>query len=380
MGVLSDSAILHSMIERIIAVVMVGVILVCVSIFSGQIFAHGLGIAKVARDKVLLGSITLPFVYILNLVAIRASNSWFMSSIYLIVNIIGGVVFYLFIGAILLAVILSLGYITKITIPHSVSLFILFGAISLSIVGFIQSRIIKTVSYEVTIPHLPPNWEGKRALLVSDTHFSVINSKRFSKQVVERIKKEYPDIILHAGDFYDGPKIVLPPITAPWKELASQYPVFYAPGNHEGYGDYTAFIKSIKETGAVVLEDTVVTHDGVHIAGLRYRDKRARKETDAVLSRLPLDTSTATILINHLPTFQEEISKYPIHLMVLGHTHNGQFWPVNYLVKRIYGKYTYGLQKDETLSTITTSGVGTFGPPLRLFNTPELVIITFRTK
>ncbi len=368
------------MIERIIAVVMVGVILICVSIFSGQLFAHGLGISKVARNKVLIGSIILPFTYVLSFIAVRTSNSWFLSSLYVAINIVGGIVFYVFIGAVMLAVILFIGYVTKTTIPHTISLSILLLSISLSVVGFIQSQIIKTVSYEVVLPNAPSSWEGKRAVLVSDTHFSVINNKRFSEKVVKKIKHENPDMVFHAGDFYDGPKIILPPITDPWKELAKQYPVFYAPGNHEGYGDYTTFIQSIAATGAVVLEDTVTTYEGVSIAGLRYRDKGKSEETNAILSQLALNPTTSTILINHPPTFQKEILNYPIDLMVSGHTHNGQFWPMRYLVKRIYGKYTYGLQKDAALTTITTSGVGTFGPPLRLFNTPEIVVITFRKK
>lgn len=64
--------------------------------------------------------------------------------------------------------------------------------------------------------------------------------------------------------------------------------------------------------------------------------------------------------------------------MVSGHTHRGQFWPLNYIVKAIYGKYIYGMNVDDTLTTLTTSGVGTAGPPMRLFNSPEIVVINFQ--
>ncbi|MCC6198873.1 hypothetical protein IT401_01505 [Candidatus Nomurabacteria bacterium] len=60
--------------------------------------------------------------------------------------------------------------------------------------------------------------------------------------------------------------------------------------------------------------------------------------------------------------------------------HNGQFWTMNYLIKGIYGRFSHGMQKYENMTVITSSGIGTFGPPYRLFNTPELILITFRTQ
>lgn len=87
-----------------------------------------------------------------------------------------------------------------------------------------------------------------------------------------------------------------------------------------------------------------------------------------------------SILINHPPTALAAAHEAGVDLQVSGHTHNGQFWPMTYLVRKIYGQYYYGLKAYEDMQVITSSGVGTFGPPFRLFNPPEIVLITFQTK
>jgi predicted MPP superfamily phosphohydrolase len=248
----------------------------------------------------------------------------------------------------------------------------------LGVTGFIQSRIIKITEYDYVLPSTLQSWDNKTAILVSDTHFGLVNHEKFSNKVVKAIIESKPDFVLHAGDFYDGPANDTLPITLSWNELTKTIPVFYSPGNHEEYGDYNSFLTSIKNANVTVITDSYVEYDGMQIAGITYRNKNQLDVADNVIRSLKLDKTKPTILINHPPTFQQSAKDAGIDLMVSGHTHRGQFWPLNYIVKAIYGKYTYGKNVDNTITTITTSGVGTAGPPMRLFNTPELVKITFK--
>lgn len=368
------------MIERILFAVVFGIAVVAISVFSGKIFSIGLHLSKLTQSKVLLVSVLVPLIYIANFIVVRSSSTGIAGFLYAFFNIVGGVFFYLFIGAGILSLVLIVGFIARVSIPGWISITILSLSFLFSIIGFVQAQMIRITSYDIVLANLPSEWQGKKAALVSDTHFSPINRHRFSEKIVRTISAQSPDMVFHAGDFYDGPMIELAPVTSHWKKLAETIPVFYAPGNHEEYGDYATFIASIRDTGAIVLEDTAVTHNGVHIAGLRYRTPTQNEATGAVLKQMNLNGSTPTILINHPPTFQKEAIAEGVDLMVSGHTHNGQFWPLNYLVRRIYGRYTYGYTSDGTLQSIITSGVGTFGPPLRLFNPPEIVIITFKGK
>lgn len=79
-----------------------------------------------------------------------------------------------------------------------------------------------------------------------------------------------------------------------------------------------------------------------------------------MLDSLSLESSKPTILLKHKPTLHDTLQKYPIDLVVSGHTHRGQLWPFTYIPDLIYGKYVYGYNQDASLQSITTSGVGSW--------------------
>lgn len=349
-----------------------------ISLFTAKIYAIGLHVsAQVTRVFITIG-ILGPLLFVLTMFLGRAGKESLIDWVSYPVNALGGIIFYLFITGLILGVILLIGKLLDISIPVFVGYFFLFIGLIFGIVGLIQARNIKVVKYDFVLSGAPFEWNGKKAILVSDTHFGLVNHERFSKKVVNSIIDSGPDFVLHAGDFYDGPANDTRVITESWKELTKVVPVFYAPGNHEEYGDYDGFLTSIKNAGVTALVDDVVLYNGVQIAGITYRDKRQSSLTDKIIKDLKVDQVKPLILINHPPTFQKSAQDIGTDLMVSGHTHRGQFWPLNYIVKKIYGKYIYGVNVDDTLTTITTSGVGTSGPPMRLFNSPELVLITFK--
>ena len=257
---------------------------------------------------------------------------------------------------------------------------VLIASLGLAGIGLIQSRYIATKEYSVTLPNAPASWNGKTAVLVTDTHFGLVNYKKFSNKVVDKIIAIHPDFVLHAGDFYDGPTIATTPITDSWKRLTATAPVFFAPGNHEEYGDYSAFLTSISAAGVTVVDDKKVEYDGVQIAGITYRAGKENVSATQAIEHLSIDPTIASILINHPPTSVNAAANAGISLMVSGHTHNGQFWPNQYLVRKIYGIFAYGLNNFNDMQVLTSSGVGTFGPPFRTFNTPEVVVINFKVK
>jgi len=349
-----------------------------VSLLTAKIYAIGLHAnTQVTRVFITIGVLG-PLFFVATMFLGRTGKESLIDWVSYPVNALGGIIFYLFITGVVLGVVLLLGKVSHTSIPVFVGYAFLFVGLTMGIAGLIQARQIKVVQYDFVLNGAPKEWEGKKAMLVSDTHFGLVNHERFSKKVVSAIIKADPDFVLHAGDFYDGPRNDTRPITESWKELVKVVPVFYAPGNHEEYGDYDGFLTSIKNAGATALVDSFVLYEGVQIAGITYRDKNQFTIADNAIKDLKVDQTKPLILINHPPTFQSSAINIGTDLMVSGHTHRGQFWPFNYIVKRIYGKYIYGVNVDDTLTTITTSGVGTAGPPMRLFNSPELVMINFK--
>lgn len=330
---------------------------------NGALVLHGIGIV-------------CALLFVFSFISARIISGTYLQPISRFINSIVGIAFYFFLGSIVLSVVLGLGTFSK-NESFVLSTFIASLSFILGISGLLQARNIKITSYTVRLTQAPKQWNGKRAVLVSDTHFGLINHKTFSDKVVRRILQLNPDLVLHAGDFYDGPRNNLSLITTSWKKLTEKIPVFYTPGNHERYGDYDSFIKSIALAGITVLEDSLVEHDGVQIAGIVYRGKKDHDKAQSALISLKADSEKPLILINHPPTFHDSALEIKTNLMVSGHTHKGQFWPNTIITRLIYKRFFYGLQELGALTAITTSGVGTAGPPVRLFNTPELVVIHF---
>lgn len=365
---------------RIVFLVVITVTTFSISILTAKIYAIGFRVnPNTAKVLIWVGALA-PLLFVLTMFFGRSTNSTIINFLSYPINALGGIIFYLFITGAILGIIIFIGKTTNTTVPILVSTIFFSLGILMGLAGLIQAKFIKTTSYTINLPGAPIEWNDKKAVLVSDTHFGLINHRNFSDKVVSKILNINPDFVLHAGDFYDGPKNNTALITESWKNLAQKIPVFYAPGNHEEYGDYEGFLTSIKNAGVTALVNSVKEYQGVQIAGITYRDKNQIESASIALKNMGLKENTPTILINHPPTFQSAVQNFGIDLMVSGHTHKGQFWPLNFIVKRIYGKYIYGVNKDGDLITITTSGVGTAGPPLRLFNTPELVIIKFTTK
>lgn len=364
------------MLLRILFLIIATLTTFVLSFLTAKVYALGLRLGTQATRILTILSLVAPLFFISSMVLGRVFKNTSFTYSYTS-SAIGGILFYFFGVAVLLGIIMAFS-------PAPLPLWIAWSALIistlLSLGGLLQARFIKTTSYTVPLENAPSSWNGKRAVLLSDTHFGTVNHKKFSDKIIKKIQSINPDFVLHAGDFYDGPDNNTARITDSWTPLAQQFPVFYAPGNHEEYGNYAAFITSIKNADITVLENQKVLYDGVQIAGITYFAKNQSDEAARAIELLGLDTSAPAILINHPPTFHKTAEAEGVDLMVSGHTHKGQFWPLNYIVKAIYGKFFYGLQLYGTLTGITTSGVGTAGPPMRLFNTPEIVVITFSTK
>jgi predicted MPP superfamily phosphohydrolase len=347
--------------------------------FTTRIFMYGLQASNHESKSITIAVLLLPILYIGSMLGSRTAKR-IGKTPFIIVNVLAGIFFYLFLGAVVLGIVSIIFLATgHVIVPVSIGWAILTLSLLAALVGFIQAKRIVITRYTVTLPHAPASWNGKTAAMISDTHFGLINYTKFANKVVAKILSVKPDFVLHAGDFYDGPIVDTAPITAIWKKLTAEVPLFYTPGNHEAYGDYAVFVESVRAAGATVLDNKVTEYEGVQIAGTLYEGGKENPEIEKVLASLSLDAGKATILINHPPTAFEAPLKHGVNLIVSGHTHQGQFWPLRYVTHKVYGKYDYGMHPYKTLTSITSDGIGTYGPPLRLINSPEVVLITFKT-
>jgi predicted MPP superfamily phosphohydrolase len=120
-----------------------------------------------------------------------------------------------------------------------------------------------------------------------------------------------------------------------------------------------------------------VDADGLHILGIPYRDSNYPIRMRAALAGMQVPQGEASILLSHVPNRLPIVEQAGVSLQISGHTHGGQIFPFTWVVRRAFGKYTYGLQRFGELQVYTSYGAGTWGPPMRVGTHPEMVLLTF---
>ena len=255
---------------------------------------------------------------------------------------------------------------------------VLFSLAFLVVVyGMVNARRIRERRIAVTLPNLPQSWQGRTALLISDMHLGNINGAPFARRIASIAQRLNPHIILIAGDLFDGSKADPNRIAAPLFTLAPPYGIYFSGGNHEDFGDADQYEATLIKGGIRVLHNERVLADGLQIVGVSYADSTRPMQLRSYLESLRLAGGPASILLNHVPSRLPIVEIAGVSLQVSGHTHGGQFFPFTWITRRAFGKYTYGLHPFGKLQVLTSSGVGTWGPPMRVGTEPEVVLITF---
>ena len=246
------------------------------------------------------------------------------------------------------------------------------------IYGLLNARWIRIRRIPVQLANLPPSWRGRTALVASDLHLGHVNGLRFSRRIARIAANLHPDIVFLPGDIFDGTWCDPDRLAAPFKQLAPPFGIYFSTGNHEEYGGAARFAAALTRAGIRVLANEKVIVDGLQILGVPYGDSTSPIRLHATLERLALDPGQASILLNHVPNRLPIVERAGIGLQLSGHTHGGQIFPFTWLTRRVFGKFTYGLQRFASLQVYTSYGAGTWGPPMRVGTSSEVVLLQFQ--
>src|SRR5580658_1451448 len=236
------------------------------------------------------------------------------------------------------------------------------------------TRVTRTT---VRLANLPAAWRGRKAALISDLHLGHVRNGGFLRRMVAKILKEEPDAIFIAGDLYDGTAIDAGRAAKPLRELTAPHGVYFVAGNHEQFGDDSKYLRAVAAAGVRVLSNEKVEADGLQIIGVPYRHATHDEHFASVLQGIGVDRRRASILLTHAPDHPEVAEAAGVSLQLSGHTHVGQFIPWSWMARRIYRQFVYGLSRIGKMQVFTSSGAGTWGPPLRLGSNPEIVVLQF---
>lgn len=267
---------------------------------------------------------------------------------------------------------------TRTAYMHVVAGALLVAAIATAIYGLINARNLRVRRITVELLHLPECWRGKQALLISDMHLGHVNGASFAQRIADKARQLNPAIIFLAGDLFDGGKVDPHREVAPLLKLKPPLGVLFVGGNHEEFGGSSRFEEALRAGGIRVLHNECVVVDGLRIIGLAYRESAYPLHTRAFLEGLRLKEGPASILLNHVPNRLPMAEHAGVSLQLSGHTHGGgQVFPFNFITRRAFGRFTYGLQRFGDMQVYTSSGAGTWGPPMRVGTSPEIVLLTF---
>jgi predicted MPP superfamily phosphohydrolase len=237
------------------------------------------------------------------------------------------------------------------------------------------TRITRTT---IRLVNLPEAWRGRRAALISDLHLGHVRNGSFLRRMVTKILKEEPDAIFIAGDLYDGTAIDAQRAAEPLQALVAPHGVYFVAGNHEQFGDDSKYLHAIGAAGVRVLTNEKVEVDGLQIAGVPYRNAARGGDFELALRGIRLDRNRASVLLTHAPDHPQIAEAAGVSLQLSGHTHLGQFIPWSWMARRVYRQFVYGLSRVGKMQVFTSSGAGTWGPPLRLGSNPEIVVLEFQ--
>ena len=260
---------------------------------------------------------------------------------------------------------------------HSFALSFLGLGVAVTAYGVINSEWTRVRRIRVKLAKLPESWRGRTALLVSDVHLGNYRAFGFIRRIVKMVLRLNPDVVFIAGDLYDGTPADRARLAEPLRMLKPPLGAFFVEGNHEEFSDHTKYLKAVAATGVRVLDNEKVIVDGLQIIGVNYRDATHGEHFRKTLRRTGFDRGQATILLTHAPDRVQVSTEEGISLQLSGHTHHGQFWPWTLVAERMYGKFVYGLHRLGETQVYTSTGAGTWGPPLRVGSSPEIVAIEF---
>jgi hypothetical protein len=212
---------------------------------------------------------------------------------------------------------------------------------------------------------------------VSDVHLGHVNGSRFLRRIVSRLRQLGPDVVFITGDLYDGTKVDPRVLAEPWQEFSPAFGAYFVTGNHEEFSDPRKYLEAVNDSRVRVLNNEKILIDGLQVVGVHFGDSTHPDRFRSVLKGAELERGRASILLSHAPHALSIAEEAGISLQLSGHTHGGQIFPFTWFTRWIFGPYTYGLARHGGMAVYTSSGAGTWGPPMRVGTRPEIVLFEF---
>ena len=274
---------------------------------------------------------------------------------------------------------------------------VLGGSFLSTLYGAVHAKKIKTSFHDITINKQVDDLKEMKVVLIADLHLGYSVGSKDMQKMVDRINKQDPDLVVLAGDIFDNEYDALDDpdqLVKIFRQLKSQYGVYAVYGNHDidekilaGFTFGSGREKKVsdprmdefvKRAGMKLLRDESVCIDqSFYLYGRPDAEKVgrgiSRRKTPKELVN-GMDLKKPVIVLDHEPRQLEELNQAGVDLDLCGHTHDGQLFPGNITI-HLFWKNPYGYRKVGNAHQIVTSGVGLFGPNMRVGTKAEIVVV-----
>lgn len=279
---------------------------------------------------------------------------------------------------------------------------VFFGMIlSVTLYGIHHANVIYVNEHEITVEKEVEGIENLHVVLVSDLHLGYSVGLKNIKSMVEKINECQPDMILFAGDIFDNSydAIQMPDeICEQLQRLEAPYGIYAVYGNHDikeklfcGFSveKYTEVKRDPREdlflerAGITVLQDEVLhVQNKFYLIGRMDEQKTGveqikRAELEELMKGL--DKSQPIFVMDHEPSKLAQSAKEGTDVLFSGHTHAGQYFPINIACKFVWDN-SWGIKKVDHMYSVVTSGIGVYGPDMRVGTDSEIMDLTIHFK
>ena len=261
--------------------------------------------------------------------------------------------------------------------------------------GFIHAKDIKIKYYNIDI-NKQSDISNLKIALISDLHLGYNVGYQMINQMVDKINDEHVDIVLIAGDIFDNSTITvdnIEKVEQSFSELHSEYGTYAILGNHDvnerlfcgftvnGNNKRLNYLNIFfKNSNIKLLDDEILNIGNINIIGRQDYEKNGfntkRKDIKNLIKNINKDNPI--IVLQHEPLELNELARLNVDLNLSGHTHGGQFFPLT-LIKYFNNNF-YGLHRINNMNSVITSGIGVFGPNIRINSKSEITIINLKFK
>lgn len=259
-----------------------------------------------------------------------------------------------------------------------------------------QNNSIVSTHHDYVNANFPSQFDGFKVVQISDLHNKSFGKSQ--KYLIEKIDAEHPDAIFVTGDLIDSRRTDVD-IAIQFIEQAVQIaPMYYVSGNHEHrvLSEYGTLKAQMSALGVMILENSSVTLEkgGAQLRIIGVDDPKFQSNPyeiegeNLAISTYLEDASSVDgfkILLSHRPELFQLYAKQNMNAVFSGHAHGGQIrlpWIGGIIAPNqgFFPELTSGRHEEGLTTLFISRGLGNSLFPQRIFNRPEIVVVTFSSE